>query len=307
VRGPFLRKLTDLARQDSRVVLLTGDLGFAAIEPFADAHPDRFYNVGVAEQNMLGLATGLAEAGFLPFVYSIAPFVTRRPYEFIHNGPVLQKLPVRIVGIGGGFEYGAAGPTHHAIDDVALMRAMPDIAILSPADHLQAVTALEKSWELDCPVYFRLGKDDTTVVPGLDGEFEIGRAQVIVEGADLALVAMGSVASEAVAAAATLRQFGTQAAVAIVASVRPEPIGDLCALIERVPLVVTVEAHSVTGGLGSLVAEIVAEHDLHARLLRCGVRTGHSSVSGDNAFLNSMHCLSRDALVQQVLASVKSV
>jgi transketolase len=307
VRGPFLRKLTDLARHEPRVVLLTGDLGFAAIEPFAEAHPDRFYNVGVAEQNMLGMATGLAEAGFLPFVYSIAPFVTRRPYEFIHNGPVLQKLPVRIVGIGGGFEYGHAGPTHHAIDDVALMRVMPEICIISPADYLQAVSALEKSWNRPGPIYYRLGKDDLTIVPGLDGEFELGCAQLIQEGDDLVFITMGSVATETVAAAATLRQLGQHASVAVVASVRPEPVADLCAIIQRVPLVVTVEAHSINGGLGSLVAEIIAERNLHARLIRCGMRSGHSSLSGDNTYLNAANCISRDALVQQVLTSLKGV
>src|SRR5437016_536413 len=124
MRGAFLRKLVEVANGDPRVLLLTGDLGFAAVEPFAETFPHRFFNMGVAEQNMLGVATGLAEAGFLPFVYSIAPFATRRPYEFICNGPVHHKLPVRIVGVGAGFEYGHAGPTHHAIDDVAIMRAL---------------------------------------------------------------------------------------------------------------------------------------------------------------------------------------
>jgi transketolase len=307
VRGPFLRALIDIARCDERVALLTGDLGFAAIEPFAEALPNRFFNVGVAEQNMLGLASGLAEAGYLPFVYSIAPFAIRRPYEFIFSGPVLQKLPVRIVGIGGGFEYGHAGATHHGIDDVALMRVLPDIAIISPADQQQAVAALHKTWNLPAPVYYRLGKDDATSVRGLNGEFELGRLQLIEDGDDIALISMGSIASEALAAADTLRQRGIRSRVAIVASVRPEPIQDLVRILEGVPLVLTVEAHSINGGLGSLVAEIIAERNLRSRLVRCGIRTLPNGISGTNAYLNALHCLSCDALVEQALAHVVDV
>src|SRR5260221_14312183 len=122
MRGAFVRTLIELAHQNPEIVLLTGDLGFMALEPFADAFPDRFYNAGVAEQNMVGLATGLAEAGFVPFVYSIVTFATLRPYEFIRNGPIAHQLRVRIVGIGGGFEYGAAGHSHPGLQDVGVMR-----------------------------------------------------------------------------------------------------------------------------------------------------------------------------------------
>ena len=122
MRGAFVRTLMDLAEQDPRVVLMTADLGYALMEPFAEKFPSRFINVGVAEQNMIGLSTGMAEAGFIPFVYSIAPFAALRPYEFIRNGPILHQLPMRIVGVGGGFEYGNAGVTHHALEDVGVMR-----------------------------------------------------------------------------------------------------------------------------------------------------------------------------------------
>src|SRR6266516_2483950 len=122
MRGAFTKAVTELAQRDPRIVLLTGDLGYMALEPFADAFPDRFFNVGVAEQNMIGLATGLAEAGFIPFAYSIATFATMRPYEFLRDGPILHELPVRLVGVGGGLDYGHNGVTHYALEDVALMR-----------------------------------------------------------------------------------------------------------------------------------------------------------------------------------------
>src|SRR6478672_10951046 len=135
MRAAFARTLTELAERDPRVLLLTGDLGYMALEPFADAHPERFFNVGVAEQNMVGIATGLAEAGFVPFVYSITTFATLRPYEFIRNAPVLHDLPVRIAGVGGGFEYGHAGHTHHGLEDVGVTRLQPGLTVVAPADH----------------------------------------------------------------------------------------------------------------------------------------------------------------------------
>ncbi|MBA3747046.1 MAG: 1-deoxy-D-xylulose-5-phosphate synthase, partial [Solirubrobacterales bacterium] len=158
MRNAFLDELLDIAARDESVMLLTGDLGFMVLEPFAQRFPDRFFNVGVAEQNMVGLATGLAEAGFRPFVYSIATFATLRPYEFIRNGPALHDLPVRIVGVGGGFDYAHNGVTHHALEDLAVMRAQPRIAVVAPADPAQARSAIRTAHALPGPVYFRIGK-----------------------------------------------------------------------------------------------------------------------------------------------------
>ena len=132
MRTAFVNTLAELAALDERILLLTGDLGYMALEPFTDRFPDRFVNVGVAEQNMVGIATGLAEAGFVPFVYSIATFASLRPYEFIRNGPVLHRSRVRIVGVGGGFEYGTAGITHHGLEDVGVMRVQPGLTVIVP-------------------------------------------------------------------------------------------------------------------------------------------------------------------------------
>ena len=137
MRGTFVNTLCDIARQDERIVLLTGDLGFTVLEPFREAHPKRFYNVGVAEQNMVGLATGLAESGLIPFCYSIGTFASLRPFEFIRNGPVLHHLPVRIVGLGAGFEYGTAGTTHFSLEDIGVLRTQPGLDIIAPADFEQ--------------------------------------------------------------------------------------------------------------------------------------------------------------------------
>src|SRR5579859_7677141 len=232
IRKAFVRTLTELAASDPRIVLLTADLGFLALEPFSETFPKRFFNVGVAEQNMVGLATGLAEAGMVPFVYSIAPFATLRPYEFIRNGPLLHRFPVRIVGIGGGMEYGPNGLSHYALEDVAVMRAQPNMTVIAPADSQQARSALLATANVPGPIYFRLGKDDETVVPGLSGAFEPGRIQRIREGRDVAITAMGPIAGEAMRAAELLAAEGLDCSVAVVASMSPTPTEDIAVLLE---------------------------------------------------------------------------
>jgi len=195
LRAAFIETLVELGERDRRILFLTGDLGFMAIEPWVNRFPDRFFNVGVAEQNMVGIATGLAEAGYIPFVYSIATFASLRPFEFIRNGPILHRLPVRIVGVGGGFEYGSAGTTHHALEDLGVMRTQPGLTVIAPADSQQTRTAMRRTWDLPGPIYYRIGKDDRTTIRGLNGDFVLGRASVIRRGKDLVFVTSGSVAA----------------------------------------------------------------------------------------------------------------
>jgi|SRR5581483_7406638 len=307
MRGAFVRTLTELAAAEPRIVLLTGDLGYMVLEPFMERFPDRFFNVGVAEQNMVGIATGLAEAGYRPFVYSIATFVTLRPYEFIRNGPVWHRLPVRVVGVGAGFEYGPQGLSHHALEDVAVMRVQPGLTVIAPADHQQLAAALQATWDTAGPVYYRIGKDDRTVVPGLDGRFRLGGLEVVREGCDVVLVASGAIAVEAVRAAESLAARGVSARVAVAASLQPAPIADLRDVLSDVPLALTVEAHYVSGGLGSLVAEVIADEGLACRLVRCGVRAVPDGVSGSQQFLQQRHGITADDLVQTALGRLGSL
>lgn len=301
MRRAFLQGLIGLAERDERLLLLTGDLGFSVVEPFAERFPRRFYNVGVAEQNMVGLATGLAEAGFIPFIYSIATFAALRPYEFLRNGPVLQRLPVRVVGVGGGFEYGHAGPTHHALEDLGALRLLPGLAILAPADHQQARAALEATWDLPGPVYYRVGKDERALLPGLEGRFRLGRAEQIGDGPDVLLIATGAIALEAEAAMPLLAARGVQATLLVVASVSPPPLEDLAVELARFPLAITVEAHYRDGGLGSLVAEVIADRGLGCRLVRRGVGHEPHDLGGGEHYLLERHGLTREALAGAAL------
>jgi transketolase len=305
MRGAFARTLAELAAGDARILLLTGDLGYMALEPFADRFPERFFNVGVAEQNMVGLATGLAEAGFLPFIYSIATFASLRAYEFIRNGPILHSLPVRVIGVGGGFEYAHAGATHYGLEDIGVMRIQPGMTVIAPADHEQAVAALRSTWDAPGPVYYRLGKDDKTIVEGLRGRFDLGRAQVIREGDDLLMISMGSITSEVVAAAEALARQGINCTVMVVASLTPAPVDDLAEALARFSVALTVEAHYVVGGVGSLVSEVVAEQGLDCRVVRCGVRTTPEGVVGSQQFLHRMHGLTSEALQDTALQALQ--
>ena len=305
MRKAFVETLIELAARDPRILLLTGDLGYLALEPFADTYPGRFFNVGVAEQNMVGLATGLAEAGFIPFVYSIVPFAVLRPYEFIRNGPIQHRLPVRIVGVGGGLEYGPNGLSHYGLEDIAVMRTQPGITVIAPADAGQTRSAVATTWNLPGPIYYRLGKDDKAVVPGLDGRFELGKVQRLREGSDLLLIAMGSVATDVAAAAQELAARGISCSLVIVANVSPAPADDLAGLLARHPVALTVEAHYRVGGVGSLVAEIIAERGLRCRLVRCGVDSMPNGVTGSQRYLHQLFGLSAEKLVETAMIALR--
>lgn len=300
MRGTFASTLGELAERDSRIMLLTADLGYAALEPFSERFPDRFLNCGVAEQNMLGVATGLADGGFLPFVYSIGTFGVLRAYEFIRNGPVLQRMPVRIVGVGAGFEYGTAGPTHHVLEDIAVLRCLPGLRIVVPADHRQARQALLATWDDPGPVYFRLSKDDVSTIPGFDGRFDPAGPNWLRRGEELLLVTMGTIAKDVLEAAERLGRKGVAAAVLLVSSFQPQSDAALGRIVAEYGRIVVVEAHSINGGLGSLVCELAAEAGRAACVRRCGVR-GMSAVTGQESYLKHVHGLDADGIESSAL------
>jgi transketolase len=306
MRKAFVETVIELAARDDRVVLLTADIGYNALEPFGAKFPRRFFNVGVAEQNMIALATGLAEAGLRPYCYSIATFAALRPYEFIRNGPILHQLPVRIVGMGGGLEYGPNGSSHHAIDDVGVLRVQTGLSIFVPADSRQTRTILDQTSALPGPVYYRLEKDESLVVPGLEGRFRIGQPEPLIQGRDLLFVVTGGITSEVIAAAEQLTRKNVSAGVAVVSSLSTIDRSAFADLIDGYRLIITVEAHSIQGGLGSMIAEVIAETQTSARLIRSGVTTPSDGLVGDRSFLYERHGLGRVQLVAQALAALRN-
>jgi transketolase len=300
MRTALVETLCALAAEDDRVMLLTADLGWGALEPFSRAFPDRFLNVGVAEQNMIGVATGLAREGAIPYAYSIATFATMRCYEQFRNGPVLHHLPVRLVGIGGGFAYGHAGPTHHALEDLCLTRALPGVAVVAPGDSAQACSAIRASLDLPGPAYLRIDKNERPDLPGLDGRFAWDTPELIRPGRDVLLLSTGSISLEAIRAAEALEAVGVSAAVAVLAHLGFSASPWLSRLLARFAMAVTIEEGTVTGGLGALAAEAIARDGLNCRLVAQGFRGPLAGRSGSVDDLRRRHGLDAESLASKV-------
>lgn len=305
MRAQFIQTLVELAKKDKRIVLLSGDLGYTIIEPFVKKFPKRFFNVGVAEQNMVGLATGLAKEGFIPFVYSIVNFATLRPYEFIRNGPILHQLPVRIVGVGGGFEYGTAGITHYGLEDIGVMRLQKGIRVVVPSDVSQTALALQKTWDYPGPIYYRIAKGDKDFVTPSKDSYEPGRALLLKEGKEIVFISYGVMIKEVLAACEILENQGHLTAVALVNGFNPSPDEDLKKILPQFKLAVTVEDHYIDGGLGSYVGEVISENRLGCRLLRCGVKSLYDGKIGSKDFMLQKHGLSAKQLASCVLENLK--
>lgn len=258
MRTAFIETLTELAEQDERIWLLTGDLGYSVLEKFAERFPGRYVNVGVAEQNMTGVAAGLAMCGKVVFTYSIANFPTLRCLEQIRNDVCYHNVNVKVVAVGGGLAYGPLGYTHHAVEDLAVMRALPNMAVVAPGDPLETRLATRAVAEWDGPCYLRLGKAGEPAVYDSEPEFKIGRPTLVRGGGrDVTLVSTGGALKTAVEAAALLEARGLSASVVDLHTLKPIDAEALRALVNT-PVVATVEEHSVVGGLGSAVAEILA-------------------------------------------------
>jgi transketolase len=304
MRNEFVNTLAELAQRDPRIVLLTGDLGYGVLESFGEQFPDRFYNVGVAEQNMVGVATGLAESGMIPFVYSIATFASMRPYEFIRNGPILHQLPVRIIGVGGGFEYGNNGATHYALEDVGVLRLQRGLTVIVPADAHQGRIALANTYAMRRPIYYRVSKGGPEIAC-LKGDFELGRLTTLRADGDVAIIALGPIVSEALAAADSLAADGIEAAVAVVSSFNPSPNEDLAEFLSGRLIAVSVESHFVDGGLGTLLAEVIAEQGLSTRLRRCGIEDLPRGTTGSQRFLEGQFGLSAPTIASTAKSALE--
>lgn len=304
MKRAFARILVELARADSRIVLLAPDLRFTVLKEFSEAFPSRFFEVGAAEANMIGVATGLAGCGYIPYAFSLAAFATMRSYEHIRNGPVLHGLPVRIVGTGGGFETGQSGFTHHALEDLGICRIQPGLRVIAPADHRQAATAIRETYDFPGPIYYRLANGGDYEVPELEGRFRFGKLEAVREGEDVLVISAGSITEQAIEAVEILSEAGIEAAIAVMASLRPAPVDDLREMLAEFEVAATVEEHYIDGGLGSIVAEVIADHGIDCRLIRCGVKGMPTGECGSDSFLRNAHHLSPRSIFKTVLTGL---
>ena len=296
MRNAFIKKLHELAKKDERIVLLVGDLGYSVIEDFARDFPDRFYNVGIAEQNMIGIATGLANSGCIPFCYSIAPFTLLRPYEFIKNGPVLHNSKVRIIAVGGGFEYGDLGYTHYCLEDVAITRVFPNLRSYFPMNNENATSMLEATYDLNSPIYYRVGKNGKSSTDGIVSSFCADGIETINEKNDnkTAVITLSSIADQGQKALNENQSFNLYA----LTQINPVPIKKLCEIIAKHDKIITVEAHYKSGGIGSIAAEVIAEFGLKCKLIRLSVDRELDGFIGDQAFMENKYGVDKEAIIK---------
>ncbi|MFM8436766.1 MAG: transketolase family protein, partial [Planctomycetia bacterium] len=255
MRNAFAASITDLAAKDERIVLLSGDIGNRLFDKYRERFPSRFYNCGVAEANMTGMAAGLALSGLRPFTYTITPFATTRVIEQIRVDICYHDVPVVIVGTGSGLSYASLGPTHHSCEDVGILRCFPNLTVLCPADAMEVGPAIEAALTLPGPVYIRLGKKGEPNVHERPPKLEVGRGIVMREGTDVCLLGMGTMTATALEAAKLLQGHGISARVVSMHTVKPLDDALLRESFDRFKVVAVVEEHSVIGGLGSAVAE----------------------------------------------------
>jgi transketolase len=286
MRTAFFRTLLELAERDPRIFLVVGDLGFGVVEPFAKRFPERFLNAGVAEQNMTSIAAGLALSGKLVFTYSIANFPTLRCLEQVRNDVCYHKANVKIVAVGGGLGYGSLGMTHHATEDLAILRVLPGMTVVAPGDPAEAEGATRAVAEHPGPCYLRLGRVGERRIHGPELNFQLGKAILVRPGNDLTLISTGGILEVCVDAAEQLARRGIEARLLSMPTVKPLDDQAVIAAARETRAVITVEEHSVIGGLGGAVAELLAEkREVHAPLLRLGLPSAFLPMAGSQEYL----------------------
>lgn len=308
MRNAFADELVRLADHDERIVLLSGDIGNRLFDEFKERFPERFLNCGVAEANMIGVGAGLAMTGMRPIAYTITPFVTTRCLEQIRVDVCYQALPMTIVGVGGGMSYAALGATHHACEDIAFLRALPNMTVVCPGDAHEVRGALAAVQARSAPAYIRLGKKGEPLVHQHRPPFEIGRAITLRSGQDMALLACGNVLPLADEVADALATEGVDASVVSFHTVKPLDEALLGELVEAVPLIVTLEEHSLIGGFGSAVAEwFVDGGPRKARLLRVGTRDEFMHEAGGQGYAREWYGLTPEIVAGRALSELREV
>jgi len=301
LRTAFIQALNEMADRDERVCLIVGDLGYSVIEDFANRHPDQFVNAGVSEQNMIGLAAGMAMTGKIVFTYSIGNFGTLRCLEQIRNDVCYHRANVKVVAVGGGLAYGNLGVTHHASEDVAIMRSLPNMTVVAPGDPAEARLATRAVVALDGPAYLRLGKAGEPVVHEKDPELVLGRAITVRDGSDVTLIASGGMLATANKVTSTLAGQGLGVRLLSMHTVKPLDKDAVTRAATETRYVFTLEEHSVEGGLGGAVAEVMAELEPgSAPLRRIGLRPEFNKTVGDQNYLKAMHGLDEESVLKTI-------
>ncbi len=285
MRTTFVRTLEALAKDDPSIWLVTGDLGFTVLENFRDTFPNQYLNAGVAEQNLIGTAAGLALSGKKVFVYSIIPFITFRCLEQIRNDVCYHKLPVCVVGVGAGYSYGHQGATHHAIEDIAIMRALPGMTVVCPGDPVETEAAVKAIAAMNGPCYLRLGKAGEPKMHDALPNFTIGKAIQMREGTDATLIATSTMLETAVKIVDQMKEAGMQIRLLSMPTVKPIDADAIERAAKETSFIVTLEEHESIGGLGSAVSEVLSTKDCRTRHLLLSTPPAFADAIGSTNFL----------------------
>ena len=301
MRDTFVRTLVELAKEDKNIELITGDLGFGVLKPFWETVPDQFTNAGIAEQNMTTVAAGMALEGKTVFTYSIGNFPTLRCLEQIRNDCAYHNANVKVVCIGGGFVYGSLGMSHQATEDLAILRALPDVVVMAPADLVEAEECTKALAAYPGTAYLRLGRGGEKRIHDHIENFQIGKAIKVRDGRRIAIFSTGAIFEEVNAAYQDLIAKGYDPAVYTFPTVKPIDKGVIEECAREFEVIVTCEEHNLIGGFGSAVAEIMAEmKEKKAYLLRIGLNDEYSIKVGNQNYLRQQYGMDSKSIVEKI-------
>ena len=308
MRNAFAQELASLAAEDKRIVLLMGDIGNRLFDDYKHRFPERFFNCGVAEANMMSLAAGMAFSGLRPITYTIVPFSTTRCLEQIRVDVCYHHVPVTIVGVGGGLSYASLGGTHHACEDIAFLRTLPNMTVICPGDAVEVRLALRAALKHEGPVYIRLGKKGEPIVHQQAPEFRIGKGIVVRRGHDVCVLSTGNMLPIAVQAGEELGRRNVSAQVVSFHTVKPLDEDLLTDAFSIFKVVVTIEEHSLLGGFGSGVAEWLADQpNPQARLCRIGTADTFMHEAGEQEYARHHFGLTPEAIADKAWQTLRTL
>lgn len=303
MRVGIIAQVHGLMKRNKNVYFLTGDLGYSVLERIEKDFPDRFINVGLAEQNMIGIASGLAMSGKKVFVYSIIPFVTMRCFEQIRNDICYHSLDVTILGVGAGLSYGILSCTHFALEDVAILRTLPNMTIFAPADETEAVLGMRSVFNFKHPLYIRIGKKIEDVIYKKPYSFVLGKGKILSHGKDIVIFTSGPITSEVIQVNELLKQKGISATII---NIHTFPIDQKLVVKYAAgkKVIFSVEEHGIIGGLGSAISEIVAEYVKGVNVVRIGTPHGFIKYVGSQSFLRKKIGLDAQGIYKKIIKNL---
>lgn len=303
MRSTFINTLTEMARKDPRIMCIIGDTGFSVFEKFEKEFGERFVNVGIAEQNFVSFGAGLAAMGMKPYIYNVVSFMTLRSLEQIELDICYQENPVVLVGVGGGHAYGPAGPTHHAYFDIGMMRMLPNMTAVCPADPVEMRAVMLASENYNKPLYIRIGRSVDPVIHEEGIDFQIGKALKMQEGADGALFAAGTMVKDALQVLNILREKGINLTLYSMHTIKPLDEECVMKALDQYPAIFTLEEHSRIGGLGSAVEEILVSRmaDKNTKFRKFGFPDMFAPVTGSREYLNQLYGLDAESVAEQIM------